>query len=355
MAPGRARARFAPFVFAAWVALLLMACSDAPAPAASNALAATTPVQRFRDGALPARQLAFSPDAQWLATTNADGTVHLRRAADRRIVRTFRHAHGATSVAFAPDGRWLVTGGYDGSVRTWDVRTGNAIAVFAGHVGTVWAVDVSPDGLQVVSAGEDKLVRVWRTADAKPLAALAGHALNLWSVRFSPDGQRIASGGFDHVVKLWDARTFRLVRTLRGHTQAVVSVDFSPDGRWLASGGDDSTIRLWNTADGSLVRTLANGNHVYAVSFSPDSRWLATGGRARGGFGTFVHGLTGWGGEREAIGLWRIADGALLQRLAFADDVMSVAISPDHRWLAGAGEDGVAAVWRVGAHEVPIE
>ena len=97
------------------------------------------------------------------------------------------------------------------------------------------------------------------------------------------------------------------------------------------------------------MRRLEIGNHAYKLAFSPDSRWLAIAGRARGGFGTLWHGLTGAGAGGEPVRLWRVADGALVQALKMPVDVGYVAFSPGGSWLAASGDDGAVALWRLRA------
>jgi WD40 repeat protein len=152
-------------------------------------------------------------------------------------------------------------------------------------------------------------------------------------------------------VKVWDAGTGALLQTLLGHKQAVVHLAFSPDAQGRASGGDDTTVRLWRAADGGLARTLTGSDHVYTLGFSGDSRWLASGGREKGALGTLwkqVAPARLRGARKPTIRLWRVSDGAQMQALSeHADDVWSVAISPDSRWLASASADHTVKLWRL--------
>jgi WD40 repeat protein len=298
------------------------------------------------------QDVAASPDGQYLASGSVDRTVKLWRWRDGGLGETLTQPAGVTSVAFSPDGQQLASGSYDGTVKIWRPRDGVLIRTLTGHRGTVWSVAWSPDGERLASCGEDRTVKLWRLRDGAPLKTLTGHARNVWSVAWSPDGQRLASGSFDKTVKLWRADTGALSQTLSGHSEAIVSVAWSPDGRWLATGSDDSSVKLWRTADGRLMKTLTGGtDHVYAVAWSPDGRWLASGGREKGNLGTLLKQLVGsrWsGGKGKSIRLWRVRDGALEQALAeHADDVTSLAWSPDGRWLASGSEDRTVKFWRL--------
>jgi WD40 repeat protein len=103
------------------------------------------------------------------------------------------------------------------------------------------------------------------------------------------------------------------------------------------------------------VRTLTGGSeHIYSVAFSADGQWLASGGRARSALGTLWHQIAGnrWSDTNQvAVRLWRVSDGALEQKLdGYADDVWSIALSPDGRWLASSGEDNQIRTWRLTVH-----
>jgi len=332
-----------------WIGLLAIAlsgCGDEPQVVTQGPHVIATLERTWQLGSGPGRQVTFSGDGTLLASADATGEVVVRRTSDWKPVSSFRHDGGATAVAFAP-GNQLLTAGYDGLLRTWDLRSTRQLKRYSGAGGPIWTIDVSPDGQRVSAASEDGIIRIWPLDGSSAPLMLKGHQRNIWNVRFSSSGKQLASASFDQTARIWDAGTGKSLRTLSGHEQAVVGLDLSRDGRTLITGGDDSTIRIWRTADGAPLKRIDAGNHIYSVKLSPDERWLATGGRARSGFGTFWHQLTGAGGDAEPVKLWRVSDMAVVATLPHPDDVMSVAFSPDGQWLVTSGEDGKARLWRL--------
>lgn len=334
-------------ILGAFVASWLWLMPPAEPPLAMLGPRLTAKLERtWSMGQGPGRQALFNPDGALLATADATGEVVVQRTSDWKVAARLHHDRGATSVAFGPSNQ-LLTAGYDGLVRTWDLGNSRESKRYAGSQGALWTLDVSPDATRIAAAGEDSMIRIWALGGNSPPLKLKGHGRNIWNIRFSPDGSQLASGSFDQSARIWDLRTGKSLRTLKGHEQAVVGLGYSEDGKVLATGGDDSTIRLWRIADGAPIRRVDAGNHIYSVDFSPDGRWLATGGRARSGFGTFWHQLTGGGGNAEPGKLWRTGDMALVAALPHPEDVVSVAFSPDGRWLVTSSEDGKARLWRL--------
>ena len=98
------------------------------------------------------------------------------------------------------------------------------------------------------------------------------------------------------------AGNFEPIKTLQV-TYGVYSTCFSPDGKYFVSAGDSfksshDVITLWSMPEGILLRTIdANTDEVRSVAISPDSKYLAAG--ARNG----------------ALALWTIPDGKFVKTL----------------------------------------
>lgn len=295
--------------------------------------------------------VVFSPDGERLASGGLDGTVKIWDRADGRISQSLAHPlPGVTEQAFSPDGSLLATASYDAKLRLWRVSDGALLRTFSGHQGTIWSVAFSPDGKLLVSGGEDRHLRLWSLDQEQPLRRLEGHTLSIWSVAFSPDGQTLASGGFGNELRLWRVSDGAPLRTIEAHDQAVLSVAFTHDGQQLVSGGDDAAVRLWRINNKALLRAFTGAEHIYSVAVSPDDRWILSGGRDRGTLGELWQSLFGASASSRSITvrLWQREDGRLLHTLAHhADDVSSVAFSPDGAWAASASEDERVSVWRL--------
>jgi U3 small nucleolar RNA-associated protein 21 len=100
----------------------------------------------------PAVSLTLHREAGLAAVGCDDFSVRVLDVASRRLVRSFAgHGNRLADVAFSPDARWLATASVDRSVRVWDVPTGRCIdwlAFAAPPTSLAWA----PTGEYLVTA-----------------------------------------------------------------------------------------------------------------------------------------------------------------------------------------------------------
>ncbi|MFC5684703.1 WD40 repeat domain-containing protein [Amycolatopsis mediterranei] len=283
------------------------------------------------------RAVAFAPDGRTVAAASTDQMVRLWAVGKTELSEliTFAgHAGAAYSAAFSPDGHTLATGSDDRTVRLWDV----AGTLLGGHTNAVYHVALSPDGKAVATAGYDGTVLVRKIATGDKPIVLTAHQGPVNSVAFAPDGRTMASASADHTVRLWDTHDLShitpLGQALPGFTDAVNTVAYSHDGKILAAGGSNRVAVLLDVSDPRAPHTVATipvGAGIQELAISPDGRRLAA------------------AGDDSNVWMWDITHptGLLVPSLLSGhnSDVKSVAFSPDGHFLASASRDATVRLW----------
>ncbi len=237
-------------------------------------------------------------------------------------------------VAFSIDRRRGLVGAYFEDLDLIDLTT----------METVRRLPVRPDEAAFLADGRRALLAVGRNLELWDLAAAS--VVRRWEVPWnnisglgkfamSPDGWRaFTSNSDDRAIRAWDVETGReLWHADRSGSSLVVSAD----GRYLLASnnvmsrntyaGEDGFLRLLEAATG---RELARwgGLNTIAFSFSPDARRALS------------------GGLNNAVYLWDVAKGAVLENWQLTATVYNVAFSSDGRLALAATGDGLR-VWRV--------
>jgi WD40 repeat protein/serine/threonine protein kinase/tetratricopeptide (TPR) repeat protein len=256
--------------------------------------------------------------------------------------------------AWSPDSRFLATAVRQGNgseeqvdswspddpmdLRLWDVITGQETRRMAGHPKAILDLAWSPDGGRLASASADTTIKVWEAATGQEAFALHGHRKQVYSVAWSPDGRRLASGDWDGTIKVWDAAMAREVFSFKGHQGALVrAVAWSPDGKRLASMCDGSVhpthrkSHVWDTQTGQAVCTInTEPDQVARMAWSPDSQRLVA-----SSYNTPP--------ISEKLRVWDATTGKPVLEVP-VPRLASVASSPDGKWLATRGTEGVVSV-----------
>jgi WD40 repeat protein len=273
---------------------------------------------------------AFSNDGRQLATASLDNTVKLWNVADGTPVGTLKgHGDGVAFVGYLKDGR-LVTASLDKTLKVWSPE-GALKATLAGHADYLSCAAVPRSGTLCASGGFDKTVRVWDADAGGAVAVLTGHEAAVQAVTFSADAATIVSGGNDRSVRLWDIAAKKGGAVLTGHNAVVEAVSCSPKDELIASGDAEGRIRLWKQNGESVANFESRSPRIRSLAFSPDGRWLAAGG-ADG-----MVRLISAGDQREIAAV-----------SAHKNTTYGVAFSPDGKLLASAGFDRTIRLWRIG-------
>ena len=271
--------------------------------------------------------LAWSPDGGRVAAACADGTVATVDG-EERVAAVQRHSAAATTVAWSQRGV-LASGGEDGCV------------LIDGHshkLGPAWVQQVAwrPDGA-MLAAAHRRAVHVLG-ADGAALAVSADLPATVACVEWHPRGVEVAAGTYGgvHLLRGRDAGPARRLFW----TGSVLAVAISPDGRRLAHGNQDASVHFWDLQRGTELEMWGYATKVRQLAWRHDGRLLATGG----GTSATVWNFKGRGPA-----------GSRPDELDHhTEPITWLGFQPLSPVLASTGQDGIAALWKPGADDVPL-
>jgi RNA polymerase sigma factor (sigma-70 family) len=319
------------------------------------------------------RQIVYSPDSQFLASTSSNGRIQLWDLKSGGLRRTWTSggSFGLPYAAFAPDGKaMVVTRGGDG-MRLLDLRDGKVIWHRKNNFSSTTrdAFAFTPDGRTLLAAPFGGPILYRHDMATGNFQRSPGEQFEWFQeVAFSADEKRLHTVQWDGVWRTWETATGKELRQLALDTKQNA---FSPDGGLLAFVKEDR-IRLYDTTSGGEPRVLpAKPQRIGALTFAPDGRtllaagevdgpvlWdattakelrrLPTGGRDYTEFGFSADGktLVGFGpqpGEQFGfVQLWDTATGrprGAVQNLPERNSYGNMMLSPDARTLVLSGDN----------------
>ena len=332
-----------------------------PTPTITNTPIPSPILERvFRSEKGQARAVDVSPDGRFVVVGNNDGTAKLWDVEKGRCIWSWAHGTTADVVAFSADGRFVATGCDDGTAKLWDVESGRYIRTFGPHRYNLKGLAFSPDGTRLLTApgeyekrsiGPDE-TRLWDLESGREIRRFEKIGTEFAPVAFSPDGTRFAAGG-QGKVDVWDVNSGERVRTLGlPQYRHVLSVAYSPDGARLFVCVVSSRGFVFTRVDFLYVwdsewRLVSGATHpgkrfvyAYAAAFSRDGHWLAVAG---GDHSFAMHPDFG------DVCIWDLeAQKPTDKSFRHNNEFLSVAFSPDARWIATAAKDGAARIWSTG-------
>lgn len=223
--------------------------------------------------------VVFSDDGKTLAAGNDEGTIvawDVSKA--KQLLRVENEKYRVSRLFFHPDNEKLVatlssTG--SGSCRMWELNTGRQ--VFSNR-------NMQLSGF--LSGGKeylfysDKMINICSTKDMSAVRQfqITNRPIGLNNVTLSKDGSIVAHGhDLEKNIKIWRVATGEEVQTLKGYTKRLHALCISASGKLVCGASADKMIRIWEVKDGRLVHTVEFKDVPLSVAFSPDEKWLAVG------------------------------------------------------------------------------
>ncbi|HSS49998.1 MAG TPA: caspase family protein [Thermoanaerobaculia bacterium] len=307
-------------------------------------------------GGTTVHRLVFSPDGHWLAAVlgNQARLFEVTEDGPGRDVGSISLSRPEiTGIAFSPDGKQIAVVDDGGTLAIFETASRKSLAqVSRAHSGSATSVTFTGDGIYVVTGGHDGKVKAW-TPQGQLFADLVGgakHKGDVLMVAAHGDGRQVLSVGKDRQVILWQIDTQQAIRPMSVEKD-VRSAAVGGDGKTLALGlqlltgnrfrsaplgslaqeiHSDDTLRLIDTQSGTQLRDiLGEQQDLDTVALSPDGRFVAAGGS----------------GRRASI--WDTSTGQRVTSISSDAPLTAITFASDGKRMALGGSDGSLAVFKL--------
>jgi hypothetical protein len=261
------------------------------------------------------------------------------------------HQQTVRSVSWSPVGNMLASGANDAQLLVWDLK--GTVLVQKAQAGAVRAVAWSPDS-QRLAVGAANQVTFYNPLNGTVLAPpLQKHTAAVTTLAWSSRQPfLVVSGGLDKLAVVWNTTSYTPQTLFNGHTAAIESASWASDGQTVGTSSHGGVVRIWNAGNGQQVHGFFMDAQLpmRAVSFASTGGQLAVGGDD--GIVRIWNGLVCQQQVQVPFGTQCLD---VPQRLhAHAGSVQALAWSPDARFLATGGDDGVLIIWYPGQSQTPL-
>ncbi|CAN6645893.1 hypothetical protein TRVA0_021S01332 [Trichomonascus vanleenenianus] len=248
----------------------------------------------------------------------------------------YGHSLGINSLAVDPVGSWLYTAGRDGVVNSWKFE--GASLSGSKDLTDLNSEDLSPPIPNGVSSSSGSSTKHGKTSHC---AKVPVHTNWVNDVILVNNYESLVSCSSDLTVKLWNPRdnSQHLIGRHRDYVKCLAAQ--TPQSTMVISGGLDRRIIAWDIETASEILSISTvdretGNEpkssVYALDITREANIIAS------------------GGPESIVRLFdaRSAD-PILKFVGHNDNIRSLLISDDGKWVLSGSSDATIKLWSVAA------
>ncbi len=189
----------------------------------------------------------------------------------------------------------------------------------------VAAVSWSPHSEQLAVLTTEGKLAILEASGGRIVHEIAGHVGGGFRVAYHPKENLVASSGADGIAKFWDPATGAMVNQFAAGSAWVEQLEWSPNGETLAVAAG-RVLTLWNSKGGAQHRLKDHASTISGLCWRTDSQVLA---------------VACYGG----VHLYEPISGRLIEKLPWKTSLVSLAWSPDQRWVVAGTQDLSVQIW----------
>lgn len=214
-------------------------------------------IATISDGSSFLRSAIFSPDGQYICTSDIGSKVYFWDL-NGRLIAELVHENHITSLSFSTDGNFLMTTSLDGTVALWD-KNGKLLKSYR-FESPVLGAHLTSDNQRIMALTREgqMTIREMATHSIEYFEELRGTIL---SIDISNDDELILTSSTDQTAKLWDARG-NLLMDMAHHDSDITQVLIMPDQRSTIFVSKDNFVYTCPTPDSSLKYLASKPNPV---------------------------------------------------------------------------------------------
>lgn len=193
---------------------------------------------------LPIRELAFSPDGEWIAVCSDEGDATIVNTEDIAKTMSLRgHGQSVKHVSYNSQGSIVATTALNGDIRFFSLSS------------------ETPELLYTL---ESVATRSTETSDAQ-----------FTGVAWHPDGQAFAVATRTMEIAVYSHLDWKEhSRFSAEHFDSITDLKWSPNGVYLASVGKDNQLVIWDSKQQTVVKKTKISSPGVCLGWSPDRNAL---------------------------------------------------------------------------------
>ncbi|MGK7932677.1 MAG: WD40 repeat domain-containing protein [Microcystaceae cyanobacterium] len=277
------------------------------------------------------KAIAVSPNGKILLVATGDNQINAVNTATKQVIYAKNaRINDGSSIAISKDGKHFAIAGEE-RVSVYRLSDGTKLRDLRGNTKKVSDIDMNPAGNRLVSvSSSENTIRIWDLNSGQLLKTISDQVGPVTRVAFTSDGKIFITGAIldDRTLKLWNANSFQLLKATSKQPGFVNDLVITQDGKLIAA--VRNFIKSWNLIIGQELETIKGPSlEINAIAVSPDNRTVASANKE----GTVM--------------LYDLVTRKITTLKAHQGWVLSVAFSPDGKYLYSGGEDKLVKIWQV--------